>query len=246
MSYYLLYQLFVYSRLLSYFCCSSCSASCLPSKRVFMFLILIFCFCLGHSSPLGTFVISFGVIPIFCLLSNLYLVLFPCSYLCLWIFVKCVFFLLVSCFLSSSSFLLLHYRLVFHFRSIYLCHVPNSLSLLCYPFFVSYLSRLLILLTSLSFLLSFSLLLFLTLSISFVPPNFHQIGVPLAPFVLSLFHYLFVRLYSFVPPFIYYRFLYLAPFVPFFILLVVPLFFIDVVCLSAYVPASISLYTMSL
>ena len=177
MSYYLLYQLFVYSWLLSYLCCSSCSASCLPSKRVFLFFILIFCLCLGHSSPLGTLVISFGVIPIFCLLLFLYFVLYRCSDL--WVSV---------CEYSSSVCSSVYYRALFHFlplcsfiiiwfifRSLCLCYVLNSLTLLCYPLlyscFVSYLLRLFILLSSFTFLLFFSPLLSLTVLISFVPPN---------------------------------------------------------------------------
>ena len=95
--------------------------------------------------------------------------------LCLWIFVKCVFFRLLSCFLSFPSFCSFIIIWCSIFRSLYLCYVLNSLSLLCYSLlrscFVSYLSRLFILPSSFTFLLFFSLLLFLTLLISFVPPN---------------------------------------------------------------------------
>ena len=137
-----------YSLLLSAICLWSAlvisvvfrSVSCLSSKHVFMFLILICCLCLGHSSPLGTCIVIFEVILfLFCLLSNFYLVLFSLV-LSLSVNICQVSVLLPKlCFLSFLFFLLVQLRPVSHFCSICVCYVSNSLSR---PIFAPYLSRL--------------------------------------------------------------------------------------------------------
>ena len=213
-----------YSLLLSAICLWSAlvisvvfrSVSCLSSNRVSMFLILVCRLCLGHSSPLGTFIVIFGVILIsFCVVVKFFISCsFPRFCLCLSIFVK-----YLPCRLNRDSYHFcpcysLIFRLVSHFCSNICIHatflIPCPVQSFCSLFVSScpfYLS-----------LLSFSLSLSFSHSLYFFRAPFLYIIVfciwPLScPFYSITVSCVYIRSCPILYVIIFCN---LAPFVPFF------------------------------